>query len=132
MRRQLQTWGLGLVAASPWGLGVARLYANPADPAVDVLTLWLAGMAWMVAVVVAGWLAGRDPEAHAGSGAWAGGNVGALAWLASPTTMPGLLAIGCVCALVYLGLLFVTGAITAGERAALAAALRGRLGRRRL
>lgn len=58
--------------------------------------------------------------------------VGALAWLASPTTMPGLLAIGCVCALVYLGLLFVTGAITAGERAALAAALRGRLGRRRL
>jgi hypothetical protein len=60
---------------------VARLYTNPADPAVDVLTLWLAGSAWLIAVVAAGWLAGRDPEAHAGSGAWAGGNVGALAWL---------------------------------------------------
>ena len=81
MRRQLQTWALGALAASGWALGVARLYANPADPAVDVVTLVLAGVGWLVAVVAAGWLAKRDPDAHAGSGAWAGGNVGALAWL---------------------------------------------------
>jgi hypothetical protein len=81
MRRLAATWVLGLVAASPWWIAVQAAAASPTDPPVQPGVAVAGLLVLLGCAALAGWLARRDAEAHAGAGLWAGGGVGALAWL---------------------------------------------------
>lgn len=90
MMRLAATWVLGLVAASPWWIAVQAAAASPTDPPVQPEVAAAGLLVLLGCAVLAGWLARRDAEAHAGAGLWAGGGVGALAWLAGAAPAVGV------------------------------------------